>query len=157
VKRKVWVRNGIDTFVLRRLEKEGLQPSAEADKAALLRRVYLDLVGILPTPEETRAFLNNNDPRAYERLVDRLLESPHYGERWGRHWLDIARYADSNGFTIDGPRSIWPYRDWVIKALNADMPFDQFVIEQLAGDLLPDATRDQVVATGFHRNTLINQ
>lgn len=150
-------RNDIDHFVFDRLDKEKLRSSEAADRATLLRRLYLDLLGILPTPEETTAFLSDEDPQAYERLVDRLLDSPHYGERWGRHWLDIARYADSNGFTIDGPRSIWPYRDWVIKAINADMPFDQFVIEQLAGDLLPEATRDQIIATGFHRNTLINQ
>lgn len=152
-----WPRNGIDRFVLARLEAEGLAPSKEADRSTLIRRVYLDLLGIVPTPQEVEAFLNDRSPDAYGKLVDDLLDRPEYGERWGRHWLDIARYADSNGFTIDGPRSIWPYRDWVITAINRNLPFDQFVIEQLAGDLLPNATRDQIVATGFHRNTLINQ
>jgi hypothetical protein len=157
VKQSNWPRNGIDWFVLARLEAEGLAPSPEADRSTLIRRLHLDLHGVLPSPEDVAAFRADDEPGAYERLVDRLLASPRYGERWGRHWLDIARYADSNGFTIDGPRSIWPYRDWVIRALNSDLSFDQFVIEQLAGDLLPDATRDQIVATGFHRNTLINQ
>jgi mono/diheme cytochrome c family protein len=157
VKTASWLQNEIDAFVLARLEAEKLQPSPEATRSTLIRRLSLDLLGILPTPEETRQFLNDDQPFAYERLVDRLLVSPRYGERWGRHWLDIARYADSNGFTIDGARSIWPYRDWVIRAMNDDMPFDQFVIEQLAGDLLGQPTTDQIVATGFHRNTLINQ
>ena len=152
-----WLQNEVDAFVLAKLEAEGLKPSPQATRSTLIRRLYLDLLGILPTPEETQHFTNDDQPFAYERLVDRLLVSPRYGERWGRHWLDIARYADSNGFTIDGSRSIWPYRDWVIKATNDDMPFDQFVIEQLAGDLFPKPTRDQIVATGFHRNTLINQ
>lgn len=152
-----WPLNAIDVFVLARLEAEGLQPSSEADRSTLIRRLYLDLLGVLPTPEATQRFVNDDGPLAYERLVDRLLASPRYGERWGRHWLDIARYADSNGFTIDGARSIWPYRDWVIRAINDDTAFDQFVIEQLAGDLLPEPSTDQIVATGFHRNTLINQ
>ncbi len=116
-----------------------MQPSAEADRATLVRRVCLDLTGLPPTPAEVDRFLADDRPEAYERLVDRLLASPHYGERWGRHWLDLARYADSNGYTIDGPRSIWQYRDWVIDALNRDLPFDQFTIEQIAGDLLPAA------------------
>ena len=133
------------------------RPSPEADRVTLLRRLSLDLIGLPPTPAEVDAFLADTRPDAYERLVDRLLASPHYGERWGRHWLDLARYADSNGYSIDAPRSIWKYRDWVIDALNRDLPFDQFTIEQLAGDLLPDATLEQKVATGFHRNTLINQ
>jgi hypothetical protein len=123
----------------------------------LLRRVALDLTGLLPTPEEVIAFQKDTAPNAYEKVVERLLASPHYGERWGRHWLDQARYADSNGYSIDGEREQWPYRDWVIKALNDDMPFDQFTIEQLAGDLLPNATKSQLIATAFHRNTLINQ
>ena len=152
-----WPRNGIDWFVLARLEAEGLTPSPEAGRSTLIRRLSLDLHGVLPTPQDVEAFRNDEQPGAYSRLVDRLLASPRYGERWGRHWLDIARYADSNGFTIDGPRSIWPYRDWVIRALNSGMSFEEFITEQLAGDLLPDATRDQIVATGFHRNTLINQ
>lgn len=157
VKNANWLQNEVDAFVLAKLDAEGLSPSAQADRSTLIRRLSLDLLGILPTPAETRQFLNDDQPLAYERLVDRLLGSPRYGERWGRHWLDIARYADSNGFTIDGARSIWPYRDWVIRAINDDMPFDRFVIEQLAGDLLPKPTSDQIVATGFHRNTLINQ
>ncbi|MBN9518570.1 PSD1 domain-containing protein [bacterium] len=150
-------RNTIDQFVFARLEKAGLTPSAEADKSTLIRRVTLDLTGLLPTPAEVDAFLRDESPDAYEKLVDRLLASPHYGERQARHWLDLARYADSNGYTIDGPRSIWPYRDWVIRALNNDLPFDQFTTQQLAGDLLPGATADQKVATGFHRNTSFNE
>src|SRR5205807_847593 len=114
-------------------------------------------LGLPPSPAEVDAFVNDPRPDAYEHLVDRLLASPHYGERWGRHWLDLARYADSNGFTIDGPRPIWKYRDWVINALNHDLPFDRFTIEQIAGDLLPDATAEQRIATGFHRNTLRNE
>jgi hypothetical protein len=157
VKGEKWVRNPIDRFVLARLEKEGLKPSPEADRVTLLRRLALDLTGLPPTPEEVDAFLKDRRPDAYERQVERLLESPHYGERWGRHWLDLARYADSNGYSIDAPRSIWPYRDWVIDALNKDLPFDRFTIEQLAGDLLPDARTEQKVATGFHRNTPINE
>ena len=150
-------RNPIDAFVLARLEREGLKPSAEADRATLLRRVSLDLVGLPPTPEEVDAFVADQSPDAYERQVDRLLSSPHYGERWARRWLDLARYADTNGYEKDRPRSIWPYRDWVIKALNANLPFDQFTIEQLAGDMLPGAGVSQRVATGFHRNTMLNE
>jgi mono/diheme cytochrome c family protein len=157
VKNAAWVRNSIDNFILARLEKEQLAPAAEADRVTLIRRLSLDLLGLPPTPAEVDAFVNDKSPDAYEKLVDRLLKSPHYGERWGRHWLDLARYADSNGFTIDGPRAIWRYRDWVIDAFNRDLPFDQFAVEQLAGDLLPDATLDQKVATGFHRNTLRNE
>jgi mono/diheme cytochrome c family protein len=157
VKDTKWPRNAIDHFLLARLEREGIRPSPEADRVTLLRRVSLDLLGLPPSPEEVSAFLNDRRPDAYERVVERLLASPHYGERWGRHWLDLARYADSNGYSIDSPRTIWPYRDWVINALNKDMPFDQFTVEQLAGDLLPDATREQKIATGFHRNTLTNE
>jgi hypothetical protein len=152
-----WVRNPIDRFILARLEKDGIRPSPEADRATLLRRVSLDLTGLPPTPNEIDDFLADVRPDAYERVVDRLLGSPHFGERWGRHWLDLARYADSNGYSIDAPRSIWKYRDWVITALNKNMPFDQFVIAQLAGDLLPGATTEQRIATGFHRNTQINE
>lgn len=157
VKLAGWARNPIDRFVLARLEKNGVRPSAEADKVTLLRRVYLDLIGLPPSPREMDEFLNDKQHGAYERLVDRLLDNPHYGERWGRHWLDQARYADSNGYSIDAPRAMWKYRDWVIDAMNHDMRFDQFTIEQLAGDLLPKATLAQRVATGFHRNTQINQ
>ncbi len=157
VKTSQWVRNPIDAFVLARLEKEGIPASAEADRATLIRRLSLDLTGILPTPREVDDFIGDKNPDAYEKVVDRLLASPHYGERQARHWLDLARYADSNGYTIDGKRSIWPWRDWVINALNKDIPFDQFTIEQLAGDMLPNASRDQIVATGFHRNTSFNE
>jgi hypothetical protein len=151
-----WVRNPIDNFILAKLEQEKLQPSPEADRATLLRRVSLDLTGLPPTPQEIDAFLADQSPQAYEKVVDRLLASPHYGERWGRHWLDAARYADSDGYSIDAPRPIWKYRDWVINALNRDMPFTQFAIEQIAGDLLPNPTTDQLIATGFHRNTPSN-
>ena len=150
----------IDTLIGRRLAQANLQPSAEASPEKLLRRVSLDLTGLPPEPAELDAFLaaRQRDPEAaYRAAVDRLLASPAYGERWGRWWLDQARYADSNGYSIDGPRSIWKYRDWVVTALNADQPFDRFSLEQLAGDLLPNATEAQRVATGFHRNTLLNQ
>jgi len=147
----------IDAFVRARLAKEGLKPSPEADRYVLIRRVSLDLTGVPPTPEEADAFVNDKSPDAYEKLVDRLLASPRYGERWARRWLDLARYADTNGFEKDRPRPIWPYRDWVVKALNADLPYDQFSIKQLAGDLLPGATPDDLVATGFHRNSMLNE
>ena len=152
-----WSRNPIDLFILARLEKEGLAPSGPADKATLLRRVSLDLIGLPPSPTEIASFVADQAPGAYERCVDRLLASPHFGVRWAHPWLDAARYADSNGYSIDGPRSIWKYRDWVIAALNADYPFDQFTIDQIAGDLRPKATLDQQVATGFQRNTPINE
>jgi hypothetical protein len=152
-----WVRNDLDTFVLARLEAEKVVPSPEAERVTLIRRLCLDLLGLPPTPAEVDAFLADEQPDAYERLVDRLLASPHYGERWGRHWLDLARYADSDGYEKDNARPhAWRYRHWVIDALNRDLPFDRFTIEQLAGDLLPDATLDQKIATGFHRNTLTN-
>ncbi|HRX79327.1 MAG TPA: DUF1549 domain-containing protein, partial [Pirellulaceae bacterium] len=157
VKESSWVRNDIDRFVLAKLEVEKLAPSEEADRYTLVRRVYLDLIGLPPTPEEADAFVNDADPMAYDKLVDQLLRSKHYGERWARLWLDLARYSDTNGYEKDRPRTMWPYRDWVIKALNDDMPFDQFTIEQLAGDMLPGATNDQLVATGFHRNTMLNE
>ena len=152
-----WVRNAIDAFVLARLEREGLKPSVEADRTTLIRRLSLDLTGLPPTIAEVDAFLADQAPDAYEKVVERLLASPHYGERWARRWLDRARYADTNGYEKDRERSIWPYRDWVIHALNADMPFDTFTVEQIAGDLLPGATESQKVATGFHRNTMINE
>lgn len=175
-----WPRNEIDAFVLARLEVEGPPPSPEADRLALVRRLYLDLIGLPPSPEEADAFAEDDDPQAYEKLVDRLLASEHYGEHWARQWLDLARYADTNGYEKDRPRSIWPYRDWVIDAINDDMPFDEFTIHQLAGDMLPvpppakgsggvdasdnpDADTVQAllanrqIATGFHRNTMLNE
>jgi len=154
---KLEVLNPIDNFILARLEKEKLTPSPAADRVTLIRRLSLDLLGLPPTPAEVDAFVNDASPDAYAQLVERLLKSPHYGERWGRWWLDAARYADSNGYSIDAPRQIWAYRDWVIDAMNRDLPFDQFTIEQIAGDMLPGATKDQKIATGFHRNTQINQ
>lgn len=147
----------VDAFVLDKLAAKNIKPSHEAERTTLIRRVTLDLIGLLPSPDEVSEFVGDTSPTAYERLIDRLLASPHYGERWGRHWLDQARYADSNGYAIDAPREMWPYRDWVIDALNRDLPFDQFTVEQLAGDLLPQPTKQQLIATGFHRNTLINQ
>ncbi len=147
----------IDAFVQSTLAESGLQPSPQADKATLLRRVTFDLIGLPPSPTEIADFLADKSPEAYEKVVDRLLAAPHYGERWARKWLDLARYADTNGYEKDRNRTIWPYRDWVIKSLNDDMPFDQFTIEQVAGDLLPNATSAQHVATGFHRNTMLNE
>jgi len=157
VARSGWVRNGVDRFILARLEAEKVAPSPEADRVVLLRRATLDLTGIPPTPAETEAFLKDTSPDAYEREVDRLLASVHHGERWARPWLDAARYADSDGYSIDSPRQIWKYRDWVVNALNRDLPYDEFTVEQLAGDLLPNPTIAQQVATGFNRNTQINQ
>jgi hypothetical protein len=148
-----WPRTDVDRFVLARLERERLAPSPEADPITLLRRVHLDLTGLPPTPAEIDEYLADMSQDRYQRLVDRLLASPHYGERWARHWLDQARYADSDGGSRDEPREIWKYREWVIQAFNRDLPFNQFVIEQIAGDLLPNATVDQKVATGFHRNS----
>jgi hypothetical protein len=157
VKNGRWMRNPIDHFVLARLEKEHFAPAPEADRHTLIRRLHLDLLGLPPTPEQVRAFLSDNAPDAYERLVDSLLDSPHFGERWGRHWLDLARYADSSGYQVDRPRPFaWVYRDWVINAINDDLPFDQFTVEQLAGDLLPGASLEQKAAAGFHRLTLMN-
>jgi hypothetical protein len=152
-----WPRNPIDSFVLAQLEQAKLTPAPEADRRTVIRRLSLDLTGLPPTLHEVRNFVNDSSPDAYERLVERLLESPHYGERWALWWLDLARYADTNGYEIDRPRSIWLYRDWVVAAFNANMPFDQFAIEQLAGDMLPNPTTSQYIATGFHRNTFINE
>lgn len=152
-----WVRNPIDAFILAKLDKEQLKPSPEAPKATLLRRLSLDLTGLPPTWEEVQSFVRDKSKRAYEKQVDRLLASPHYGERWGRHWLDAARYADSDGYEKDKARSVWFYRDWVIEAHNRDLPYNQFLTEQLAGDLLPGATQSQKVATGFLRNSMINE
>jgi len=151
-----WPRNDVDRFVLAALERHGLAPSPEADRPTLIRRLHADLVGLPPTPEEVDAFVADADPQAYEQLVDRLLASPHYGERMALGWLDAARYADSNGFQQDGDTWQWMWRDWVVGALNADVPFDRFSTEQLAGDLLPDATPEQKIATGFNRNHLLN-
>jgi uncharacterized membrane protein len=152
-----WARNPIDQFILARLEAEGLKPSPEASKETLLRRVTLDLTGLPPTPVEIAAFLADDVPQAYERVVDKLLASPHYGEKMAMKWLDLARYADTHGYEKDQRRTMWPYRDWVIDAFNSDMPFDKFTIEQLAGDLLPEPNTDQLIATGFNRNTQINE
>ena len=147
-----WPSNGIDYFTLERLERESLTPSREADQTTLLRRVSLDLTGLPPTPEEIDAYLADASPEAYEKVVDRLLASPRFGERMAAEWLDAARYADTNGYQSDGERFMWRWRDWVIDAYNRNMPFDQFTIEQLAGDMLPNATLDQKIATGFNRN-----
>ncbi|MBM3946899.1 MAG: DUF1549 domain-containing protein, partial [SAR202 cluster bacterium] len=156
VRTRAWVRNPIDAFVLSRLEKERLQPSPEADRRTLARRVSLDLRGLPPTPAEVDAFVADRSPNAYEKLVDRFLASPHYGERMAVKWLDLARYADTHGYHIDSHRDMWLWRDWVIQAFNRNQPFDQFTMEQLAGDLLPNATREQRIATGFNRNHPIN-
>ncbi|WP_422927645.1 PSD1 and planctomycete cytochrome C domain-containing protein [Singulisphaera sp. PoT] len=156
IKDAAWPRNPIDHFVLARLERDGLAPSPEADRTTLIRRVCLDLTGLPPTPEMVARFLADPSPAAYESLVDRLLASPAYGERWARPWLDLARFADTKGYEKDLRRTIWRYRDWVIDAFNADKPYDAFTVEQLAGDLLPNPTPDQLLATAFHRNTLVN-
>ncbi|MCX6368985.1 MAG: DUF1549 domain-containing protein, partial [Armatimonadetes bacterium] len=152
VLRDEWVKNPIDAFVLAKLEEKKLFPSPPADKTTLLRRVYLDLVGLPPTPQETDTFLSDSAPDAYEKLLDQLLADPRYGERWGRHWLDLVRFAETHGFEADNIRSrAWRYRDYVIRSFNADKPYDQFLSEQLAGDLLPNRTADSVIATGFAR------
>lgn len=152
-----WPRNPIDNFTLARIEAAGLTPAPEADRYTLARRAYLDITGLPPSPEQLSTFVNDARPDAYEQLIDTLLASPHYGERMAVAWLDIAHYADTNGFEKDRPRSIWPYRDWVINAFNKNMPYDRFIIEQYAGDLLPNPTQDQRIATGFLRNTMINE
>ena len=152
LKDKTWAKNPIDAFVLQRLERENLKPSAEANRAALLRRVSLDLTGLPATPAEVDAFIADKSPNAYEKVVDRLLASPRYGERMAQPWLDASRYADTNGYQSDGERVMWRWRDWVINAFNKNKRFDQFVTEQIAGDLLPNATLDQKIATGFNRN-----
>jgi hypothetical protein len=153
VKDATWLRNDVDRFILAKLEAVGLKPSPEADRATLLRRVTLDLIGLPPTPEEVTAFANDDSPDAYERVIDRLLASPHYGERWGRHWLDLARYADTSGFhnDLDRPHA-WKYRDYVIRSFNEDKPYARFVAEQLAGDEVEGANEDSLIATGFCRN-----
>jgi mono/diheme cytochrome c family protein len=151
VKQKSWPRNAIDKFILARLEKEGLKPSPRADKVKLIRRVTLDLTGLPPTPDEVDAFTKDKSADAYDKLVDRLLQSPRLGEHMTKYWLDAARYADSHGYHIDSQRDIWAYRDWLVGAFNQNLPFDQFTIEQLAGDLLPDATTEQKIASGYVR------
>ena len=157
VRNAAWPNNDLDRFVLAALEQAGLAPAPEADRSTLIRRVSLDLTGLPPTRAEAAAFRVDPSPDAYERLVDRLLASPHYGERMAIDWLDAARYADTNGYQVDRDREHWPWRDWVIQAYNDNMPFDRFTIEQLAGDLLPDPTREQRIATGFHRNHMLNE
>ena len=157
VKEVDWPLNELDYYTLRQLESEDRAPSPEADRYRLIRRLSLDLIGVPPSPEEVQKFVNNQQPDAYEQLVDSLLARPEYGEHWARSWLDLARYADTNGYEKDRPRSIWPWRDWVISSINADMPFDQFTIEQIAGDMLPEGGSSQKVATGFHRNTMVNE
>ena len=152
-----WCNNPIDQFILHRLESMGLQPADDASRESLIRRVYLDLTGTLPDPDAVYRFVRDEHPDAYSRLVDQLLSSPEYAERFARPWLDLARYSDTNGYEKDRPRTIWPYRDWVLAAIASDMPFDQFSIEQLAGDMLPNATNQQRIATGFHRNTMLNE
>jgi len=156
VKSERWVRNAIDHFVLAKLEATGLNPSPEADRVTLIKRLYSDLIGLPPSPEQVDRFVDDTDPEAYEKLVDQLMGSQHYGERMSLNWLDAARYADSNGFQQDGDTWQWMWRDWVVKALNENLPFDQFTIWQLAGDLLPDATLEQKIASGFNRNHLLN-
>ena len=152
------MRNPIDAFVLAKLESQGIAPSPEAPKNTLVRRLFLDLTGIPPTPDDVAGFVSDQRPDAWERLVDHLLQSEHYGEKWAMHWLDLARYADSDGYEKDLFRPYaWRYRHWLINALNLDLPFDRFTIEQIAGDLLPNATTDQRIATGFYRNTLKNR
>lgn len=153
---KAWIKNAIDHFVLQRLKQENWSPQAEADKHALVRRVALDVTGLPPTPEEVQEFLADPASNAYEKMVDRFLAKEAYGEHWARMWLDLARYADSAGYADDPPRTIWAYRDYVIQAFNKNLPFDRFTIEQIAGDLLPNPTDEQKVATAFHRNTLTN-
>jgi hypothetical protein len=152
-----WPRSDLDRFVLKKLDEAGLKPSPTADRITLLRRLSLDLIGLPPTPGEVDAFLKDGSPDAYDRQIERLLKSQHYGERWGRIWLDAARYADTDGYEKDKPRTVWFYRDWVINAFNRDLPYDDFIIEQLAGDLLPTPTQDQIVATGFLRNSMLNE
>lgn len=156
VKNSAWPRNDIDRFLLSRLEQEGLQPATEADRESLIRRVSLDLTGLPPTLEEVEIFVRDTHPQAYENLVDRLLQKETYGEHWANYWLDLARYADSAGYADDPARKIWLFRDYVVRSLNANKPFDQFTVEQLAGDLLPNPTDEQLIATAFHRNTLTN-
>ncbi len=151
------IANKIDAFVLDKLRESNLQPNPVAERYALVRRVYLDLIGLPPTIEQAEQFVDSKDPQAYQKLVEELLESPRFGEKWAQPWLDLARYSDTNGYEKDRPRSIWPYRDWVIRAFNDDMPFDKFTVDQIAGDMLSNPETDQIIATGFHRNTMLNE
>ena len=151
-----WPRNPIDNFVLSKIESKKLTPSPEANRETLVRRLYLDLTGLPPTPSEVDSYLKDTRPNAYENLVDRLLASPHFGERMARPWLDLARYADSDGYEKDLNRTAWKFRDWVINAFNQNLPYDRFTIEQIAGDMLPKARVEQIVATRFHRNAMFN-
>lgn len=146
-----WARNGIDNFIAAKLAEHKLKPSDEADKVTLIRRVTFDLIGLPPTPKEIDEFLADKSPDAYEKVVERLLRSPRYGEHMARYWLDAARYGDTHGLHLDNERSMWPYRDWVVRAYNENLPFDQFTKWQIAGDLLPNATREQQIASGFNR------
>ena len=149
---QAWYKNDIDRFILAKLETIGLSPAPQANRVALIRRAFYDLTGLPPSPEEVDAFVSDTRPQAWSELIDRLLASPHYGERWGRHWLDLVRYADTNGFERDGDKpASWRYRDWVIAAFNSDKPYDRFLTEQLAGDELPDRSFDTMVATGYYR------
>jgi hypothetical protein len=149
-----WASNEIDYFILQRLEESGLEPARRADPYCLVRRIFLDLTGVPPTPDVADRFATAPTENAYEEIVDELLASPRFGEHWARVWLDLARYADTKGYEKDLPRDMWPFRDWLISALNADLPYDQFTLEVLAGDLLPNPTREQLIATAFHRSTL---
>ncbi|MBL7650084.1 MAG: DUF1549 domain-containing protein, partial [Candidatus Hydrogenedentes bacterium] len=152
VKNTAWVKTPIDAFILDKLEAKGIQPSPATDKLALIRRATYDLTGLPPTPEEIDSFVNDKDPAAYEKLIDKLLASPHYGEKWARHWLDVVRFAETNGYERDGPKPFaWRYRDYVIRSLNSDKPYDLFIKEQLAGDELPGENPDAIIATGFYR------
>ena len=154
VKDATWVRNPIDRFVLAQMEASGVRPAEMAGKGTLLRRLSLDLVGVPPAPAELAAFEADDSPAAYAKVVKRLMASPHYGERMAQGWLDLARFADTSGYAADRTRNVWPYRDWVIRAFNDNLPYDRFSIEQLAGDLLPNATPEQRLATGFHRQAM---
>ena len=156
VTNKQWIKNPIDAFVLNKLDLNNIKPSPQASKEILIRRLTLDLIGLPPSLKEVDDFLRDDSPEAYEKIVDRLLSSSQYGERMAMQWLDYARFADSNGFQTDSSRSMWPWRDWVINAYNKNMPFDQFTIEQIAGDMLPNATKSQIIATGFNRNHRLN-
>jgi hypothetical protein len=153
VRNRTWAKTRIDRFILARLEEKGIQPNPAADKITLLRRATLDITGLLPTPEETQDFVSDQSPQAWEKVVDRLLASPRYGERWARHWLDLAHYADSEGFKSDETRpNVWRYRDYVIRAFNSDKPYDRFLSEQIAGDEMFPNNPDALVATGFTRH-----